>query len=279
MAETDNNSVVETHIELDKQYIYEILKNHLGNAFNMDGYDIVITKNIAHDGAISNYSILISNDVTKQYCGFVLPYNVDDYYSEESFEEDMFCKVSFNIQKMAEMNSYNEVKNSKYTSLSVGSVFNFGNFEGKTLTWRVIMKRGSHLLVIADDIIRFGAFHYDKSTNKWENCSLRKWLNEEFYKEAFSEGEKCFIEKRNIVTSSNKRIQDKVFLLNEQEVYKWLPDKSDREASSWWWLRDSAHYMYEAQSVYTGASFYGVFGTIVSYQGGGIRPSLWLKVK
>ena len=27
MAETDNNSVVETHIELDKQYIYEILKN------------------------------------------------------------------------------------------------------------------------------------------------------------------------------------------------------------------------------------------------------------
>lgn len=245
---------------------------------NRKDYIVDITENRNSAGELLNYKIVISNEKTQQYYGFVLPYSVDDKYTKECFEEDMSYKTEHVIKKLAEMQAYNEVKNSRYASLAVGDLFEFGAYGGKTLSWKVIMKRGKHLLVIADDIIKFGAFNQDNSTNRWEDCSLRVWLNTVFYQDAFSPGEKCIIDKRSISLSSGKKIRDSVFLLNEEEVYRWLPQKADREATSWWWLRDSAHADWEAQSVYTGASFYGVFGSIVSYQGGGIRPALWINV-
>lgn len=259
--------------------IQNSLMRLLNNSIRLEDYSIDITVNCNCDGEILNYKIVIQNEKTEQYYGFVLPYSIDDKYTDACFKEDMIYKIANVLKKLDEMNAYNEIKNSRYTSLSVGDSFQFGTYAGKELFWKVIMKRGKHLMVVADDIIKYGAFDQDNSTNVWENCSLRKWLNTVFYSDAFSPGEKCIIDKRSVELSSGKKVRDYVFLLSEEEVYKWLPDKSDREATSWWWLRDSAHSCIEAKSVYTGASFYGVFGSIVSYQGGGIRPSLWINIK
>ena len=59
------------------------------------------------------------------------------------------------------------------------------------LIWRVVEKRDGYvfLLLLGDRIIL--PFDWSKKlTNKWEDCTLRQWLNTEFYDKAFTEEEK-----------------------------------------------------------------------------------------
>lgn len=99
--------------------------------------------------------------------------------------------------------------------------FEFGLFEGKKITWRVLKRVKDSLLVMSDTIICQRHFHYDKSTNQWENCDLRKWLNHTFYDSAFSEDEKVFIASSEIFTNG-KNTEDKLFLLSVPEVEQFL---------------------------------------------------------
>ena len=64
----------------------------------------------------------------------------------------------------------------------------------------------------------------------WENCSLRKWLNNEFYNTAFNDNEKQRILVMNIANNDNidtgaksgVNTYDKVFLLSIDEMMKYF---------------------------------------------------------
>ena len=70
----------------------------------------------------------------------------------------------------------------------------------------------------------------------WETCSLRKWLNGDFYNNAFSQSEKEQIGKFTISNTDNpeyntpggNKTSDKVFLLSFDEVIKYFPEGSSR---------------------------------------------------
>lgn len=68
-----------------------------------------------------------------------------------------------------------------------------------------------------------GACHFFETT--WEKCSLRNWLNNDFYNAAFTKKERLCIKERGIVTKSNtyegqktEETKDKVFLLSSNEI-------------------------------------------------------------
>jgi len=70
----------------------------------------------------------------------------------------------------------------------------------------------------------------------WENCTLRTWLNSDFYQSAFNTEEQSII-KQSAVTSNgftnNGKVRetetkDSIFLLSKDEVEKLIPNDEDK---------------------------------------------------
>lgn len=74
----------------------------------------------------------------------------------------------------------------------------FGNYPQSDTTgdkkdpikWRVLRLDGNEALIFADMNLDVVKYNEDKEAVTWENSSLRKWLNEDFYNSAFSGSEK-----------------------------------------------------------------------------------------
>ena len=79
-------------------------------------------------------------------------------------------------------------------------------------------------------ITRYGldkkGYHEKYLDVTWETCSLRNWLNTDFYESAFNEEEKRLIEETRILNADNpvhrtpggNSTPDKVFLLSLDEI-------------------------------------------------------------
>ena len=97
------------------------------------------------------------------------------------------------------------------------------------IEWIVLDKKDDKVFLFSKYILDLKNFNDEYKEISWKDCSLRKWLNDEFYKEAFSN-----VEKRKILdtTNVNKGYKkaplydtkdgddtvDKVFLLSQDEV-------------------------------------------------------------
>ena len=98
--------------------------------------------------------------------------------------------------------------------------------EKQPIKWRVLSVDGDDAFLMADDTLDYQ--EYNKSGEDvnlqditWENCSLRKWLNEDFMNAAFSEGEQeSIIETKvqNGTSDNENETLDKVYLLSKEEV-------------------------------------------------------------
>ncbi len=106
----------------------------------------------------------------------------------------------------------------------------------ETLEWEVLEYSADRTcaLVISKYIICNKAYHdvYDEPVITWENCTLREWLNGEFYDCAFTEEEKGLIQQTHVVTEANDMgigggadTVDHIFLLSIPEVRKYYPSE------------------------------------------------------
>ncbi|MCR5616734.1 MAG: DUF6273 domain-containing protein [Clostridiales bacterium] len=77
----------------------------------------------------------------------------------------------------------------------VGEIFEFGNYKDENIEW-IIKERN---FILGEDKVRLSLLSKyaldckpfnDSGVSSWQNSSLRKWLNGDFYDEAFSESEK-----------------------------------------------------------------------------------------
>ncbi len=82
------------------------------------------------------------------------------------------------------------------------------------------------------------AYHTEDTDVTWEACALRAWLNNEFYRDAFSEEEKTAILLTDVDNSTAQRYgkwrkpkepdtQDYVYLLSYAEAHKYLGMEKD----------------------------------------------------
>lgn len=89
-----------------------------------------------------------------------------------------------------------ELEQIKATGLEKGSVVSFGiygkTFDKHPIEWTILDKQDQKILLFSNQILEEKEYNEiardDESVSHvtWENCSLRKWLNDDFYNDAFS---------------------------------------------------------------------------------------------
>lgn len=152
--------------------------------------------------------------------------------------------------------------------IKIGSVLSFGDYN-----WRVLDIQNNTALIITEEIIDQRPYHDAYKDITWADCTLRKYLNGEFY-EKFNADDKS-----RIITVINKNLdnqwygtkggedtEDNIFLLSLEEVCKYFGDSTsklnnpgknqrywfqrkdennsnrlaklhNKEWAWWWWLR------------------------------------------
>ena len=157
----------------------------------------------------------------------------------------------------------------------VGDIVTFGDY-----TWYVINKTDSGCTLLSEECVAEKAYNEKYESITWEECTLRTWLNNDFYNE-FSDEEKALIEKTHNSNPDNSEYNtdggsdtdDYVFLLSLDEAEK--VDENIRATGSWWWLRSPGYDQYDAAEFDRYGSL-GTYGEHVNNENG-VRPALNLK--
>jgi len=143
---------------------------------------------------------------------------------------------------------------------AVGTYIEFGKYpqtkEGKDKTpieWLVLENDGETALLISRYALDCQPYHATKWENTtWEKCTLRKWLNNEFYNRAFSANEKQSIFKSNVSADKNpvysgtagKATKDNVFLLSIVEAEQYFGSDEERKGVQTAYATQKGSYTY-----------------------------------
>ena len=188
-------------------------------------------------------------------------------------------------------------------NLTVGEKIDFGGYE-----WRVLDVRDGRALLLSEYVIESRRYHERNEAITWENSTLRRYLNNEFYNSFTAEERRRIAETRLrnannqwYGTNGGNDTTDRIFLLSLEEVVQYFGDSGqlrNRPGNSyyiddqynnariavelngnahWWWLRSPGSNTYNAALVSDGG-FVDVDGFLVSSVRGGVRPALWLNL-
>ena len=103
--------------------------------------------------------------------------------------------------------------------------YNYGG-EKQPIRWRVLKRDGDDLFLMAEQAVGRKLYHDKDEDVTWETCTLRQWLNNDFYNEAFSEAEKQAIKYTIVINEDNpvygtdggNDTIDKVYIPSVQEL-------------------------------------------------------------
>ena len=112
----------------------------------------------------------------------------------------------------------------------------------RPIEWQVLdVEEDGTLFVISRYGLEARAYNDEDIDATWEECSLRRWLNDEsdsdtFYAKAFSKDEKMLIFKTKLKNDGNPQYgtiggndtEDKVFLLSIEEAYRYFSGDEER---------------------------------------------------
>ena len=148
----------------------------------------------------------------------------------------------------------NHDDNWTFSSVDVGDYITFGSYEQdnntangpESIRWKVLAKENGKLFLVSEyglDAKPYNEEYEDIVT--WETCTLRSWLNNDFYNTAFSSSEKTKIQTTKVVNADNpgygteggNDTEDKVFLLSLDETRQYFDIDTNIEDNV-----DGAHY-------------------------------------
>lgn len=129
-------------------------------------------------------------------------------------------------------------------ALSKGAYVKFGSYPQnrigvkEPIEWLVLEINGNETLLISRYGLECIQYHHKRADITWENCDLRKWLNNAFMNTAFSEEEQRRIKLSEIVnddnpqygTSGGNNTQDRVFCLSIAEGKRYFRNDSERKS-------------------------------------------------
>lgn len=136
-------------------------------------------------------------------------------------------------------------------------------FVKKPIEWLALEVNGNEVLLISRYGLDCRQYHKDNEVKiDWDDCDLRKWLNEKFLKEAFTEKEQERIMLSEVANdiSPEKVTQDRVFCLSLAESVRYFENNRKRQCrptavakwhgTTWsncndgncrWWLRSPGY--------------------------------------
>lgn len=219
----------------DDKEVKNRLKNIMNSEINLGDYKIEVTPIEDESGKTEKYRVCITNEKTEQYSRFTIPYEVDNDYTRELFEKDLYEKIKYAVENAEKSIEILNRKTGCYGLLNVGDTFEFGRYNGEPIKWKILRKSNDSIYIISAEKLCKRQFHNNWNEDGANNCTnsdIRKWLNEDFYSDSFTEAEKMKI---GTVES------DKVTLLSKEEAES-LMTKDERASGSWWWLRSACPY-------------------------------------
>ena len=162
------------------------------------------------------------------------------------------------------------------------------------------------MLVISDKAIDCKPYHSSYGNTTWEECSLRRWLNDTFVNEAFTTEEQEKILTTNVTADANpdydtdagNDTEDKVFLLSIEEANRNFKYDSERQCVSteyakangaytyeidgasncFWWLRSQGGYSNKSASVVNSDGTVSKYGNAVDDNRDCVRPAMWISL-
>ncbi len=192
--------------------------------------------------------------------------------------------------------------------LSEGEYFTLGSYEQdgnqtngpEPIEWRVLdVREDGSALVISKYSLDALAYNEEEDIITWEECTLRNWLNDDFYYSAFSSDERQKITISDVRNPDNTEYgknggsdtKDHIFCLNIDEAKTYFHGDSDRECAltkyartnatrndddssnvGAWWLRSpGSHGSYAAYVKKSGSI--NDAGNSVSYVRIAVRPA------
>lgn len=178
----------------------------------------------------------------------MLPENAFGTYSQLDFHEgyayDSETNQYININGMyletfiGENKPYDQTQDLNNESLVHEKKYiEFGRYEQdgdstngmEAIEWEILDENDESILLISRYILDKQKFNDNRSGVTWENCSLRKWLNNDFYEQAFSDDEKKRILETKVLNPDNiynyeeggNDTYDRIFCLSAEEVKKY----------------------------------------------------------
>ena len=213
-----------------------------------------------------------------------------------------------------------------FSKVSKGDTITFGAYEQdanikngqEPIEWVVLSKTKSQLFVISKYALDSMPYDFEYKDVTWETCSLRKWLNENFYNAAFNKEEKALIKTTTVEnfdnpeynTPAGNATKDKVFLLSMLDMIEsdygfsekydtydqnrrcaptayaiardiWCRldyETKDDEATCCWWLRSPGSDANRAADVGYLGYAYTDGGSVYN-DDNGVRPALYINLK
>lgn len=83
----------------------------------------------------------------------------------------------------------------EFSAVKVGGYVKFGSYPQNNgdikepIEWLVLEVNGNKALLISSYGLDCKEYHHEFEFITWENCDLRKWLNGEFFRRAFTVAE------------------------------------------------------------------------------------------
>ena len=203
-------------------------------------------------------------------------------------------------------------KNVDNKEINPGDVITFGHYEQdnnidngtEPIEWQVLSVDGDDVFVWSSKVLDNKYYNDQLEDVTWETCSLRKWLNEEFYQTAFSASEQsAIIETRNttpgdenVGADGGNDTDDYVFVLSVEEVNQFYTVDpktgcSDLKIRPTKYAHDTANYVTKMYAYYwlrsprspravkAAGGDYGAIGECgITYEKYGVRPAMHLSL-
>ena len=200
-------------------------------------------------------------------------------------------------------------------SANVGEYITFGKYEqdndtsngAESIEWLVLDNQGDRMLVISRYGLDCQPYNTTNVAVTWETCTLRNWLNTEFYNTAFSDSEKASVITTTVENPNNARrgtqggnaTSDNVFCLSIDEANRYFASDESRAtkptayavsrgayastSTNWyagncvWWLRSPGYFQDDAADVYD-RGYVRDDGNNVYHDVSAVRPAMWIAV-
>ena len=191
-----------------------------------------------------------------------------------------------------------------------GEIISFGRFEqdndmsngAEEIEWRVLACENGLATLISVKALARVPFNEKREPVVWENCTLRRWLNEDFLNGAFTEEEQSKLAAVELPAGRNPAYptdpgsgtRDRVWLLSIEEAERLFASDEDRvchptayasargaktndAGACWWWLRSPGDETHDAADVnFNGSVYYAGYGANFFFCA--VRPVIVLKL-
>ena len=134
--------------------------------------------------------------------------------------------------------------NAKLAGLQQGDSITFGSYDqdgtedngAEPIEWIVLSADDNSALLISRYALECKKYNEENTSINWATCTLRNWMNGEFYGSAFTEDEKARILRVKVKADKNpatdvdpgKDTQDKVFALSVNEATRYFASPEER---------------------------------------------------